>query len=154
MESDNSLSKLIEEARALLADATPAPWYVWIPGEDTAEEEVVVHGGPRNAIICRTDDVDDEDKDNANLIACAPGLITSLADQLQEQVDLNRTQVESIVEFQREQKLLRDALRDTAIKAHIGFRHEGAWEECGWIECEERRRLLDGAITPKGETNK
>lgn len=40
------------------------------------------------------------------------------------------------------------AFKDTAIKAHIGFKHDGPWEECGWVECEDRRKMLLGAENP------
>jgi hypothetical protein len=66
--------------------ATPGPWYVWNPFEDTDEEEVVVHGGPRNQVICRTDDVDDDDKDNANFIAiCNPANVSALIAEVERQ---------------------------------------------------------------------
>lgn len=34
---------------------------------------------------------------------------------------------------------------DTAIKCHIGFKHEGPWDECEWIKCEDRRKLIESA---------
>lgn len=37
---------------------------------------------------------------------------------------------------------------DTAIKCHIGFKHEGPWDKCEWIECEDRRKLIRAAATP------
>lgn len=39
------------------------------------------------------------------------------------------------------------AFRDTAIKCHVGFCHEGPWEKCEWIECEDRRNMI-AADTP------
>lgn len=36
-----------------------------------------------------------------------------------------------------------EAFKDTAIKAHIGFKHEGPWDECEWIECEDRRKMIE-----------
>lgn len=36
-------------------------------------------------------------------------------------------------------------LADTAIKCHIGFKHEGPWEDCEWIECEDRRKMIESA---------
>lgn len=35
------------------------------------------------------------------------------------------------------------AFRDSAIKCHIGFKHEGSWEECEWIECKDRRGMIE-----------
>lgn len=35
------------------------------------------------------------------------------------------------------------AFRDTAIKAHFGYKHEGAWVKCEWIECEDRRTMIE-----------
>lgn len=35
-----------------------------------------------------------------------------------------------------------EAFRDASIKAHIGFNHVWPWEECRWIECEDRRKML------------
>lgn len=39
-------------------------------------------------------------------------------------------------------KLL-EVFHDTAIKCHIGFKHEGPWDKCEWIECEDRRKLIE-----------
>lgn len=44
-------------------------------------------------------------------------------------------------------KLL-ETFRNTAIKCHIGFKHEGPWEECEWIECEDRRKIINQATLP------
>lgn len=41
---------------------------------------------------------------------------------------------------------LLEMFRDAAIKAHIGFKHEGRWEECEWIECEDRKQMIDHAM--------
>lgn len=45
------------------------------------------------------------------------------------------------------QKQFIGAFRDTAIKCHIGFKHDGPWEKCEWIECEDRRNMI-AADTP------
>ena len=42
---------------------------------------------------------------------------------------------------------LLEMFRDTAIKAHMGYRHEGPWETCEWVECEDRRKMIDSATT-------
>ena len=37
---------------------------------------------------------------------------------------------------------LREALRDAAIEAHVGFNHPRQWEDCDLAVCDERRRLI------------
>lgn len=75
--------------------------------------------------------------------ARAPELLSSLCNELEEQRRRNQTQADSIMEFQEEQRRMREAI-EAAIR---------------WINCEpvldddgiEAMRLLRAAITPKGE---
>lgn len=48
----------------------------------------------------------------AELFAHAPDLLSSLCNELDTQVSLNEVQAQNIVEFQREQKMFREALRE------------------------------------------
>lgn len=41
-----------------------------------------------------------------------------------------------------------EAFRDAAFKAHLRAQHKYEWEECEWIECEDRRRLISEFAEP------
>lgn len=43
-----------------------------------------------------------------------------------------------------------EVFRDTAIKCHFGYRHEGPWDTCEWIECEDRRMLIQSFTAAPG----
>ncbi|MCT1459889.1 hypothetical protein M3G03_10135 [Aestuariimicrobium sp. p3-SID1156] len=69
----------LDPIRALLAAATPGPWYSeWVPDDDW----IVVYGQPHGAYVCPevctlTDDAD------AGLIAAAPHLLAALVDEVE-----------------------------------------------------------------------
>lgn len=48
---------------------------------------------------------------------------------------------------------LLEMFRDTAIKAHIGYKHEGPWDKCEWIECEDRRKMINSNLAGADEQN-
>lgn len=72
------------------------------------------------------------------------------ADSLSGEVEIVREsatpRIASIVD--RYMSGLIKAPKEAAIKAHIGFKHGGPWKLCGWIECEDRRKILLGAENP------
>jgi len=56
---------------------TSGPWYLWDCSSDADFPEVIIHGGPRNAIIARVECDDfneDEWRANAEVIVNAPSL--------------------------------------------------------------------------------
>lgn len=129
MTTSSKAKSLVREARELLSKATPGPWeartgYVYhlnardraariksypicgvsLPGANEMLAATGSYGNTEQAVSIRNA--------NATLIARAPDLLSSLCNELDTQVSLNEVQAQNIVEFQREQKMFRDALRE------------------------------------------
>lgn len=141
--TDSSLSKLIEEAEALLTNASDYAKRPMLVGH---VEECEIYNFRSIAPVDTAPVAYLPDLADARLFARAPALITSLIDALKEQVELNETQAQSIREFQTEQKIMRAAI-NTALR-HLEGRSLRTTEQA----VEQVRDLLLDAITPKGET--
>lgn len=61
----------IREIKERSQEASLGLWYVWNPSQGSEDEEIVIHGGPTNKIICRTDHQEEMDYRNAEFIAHA-----------------------------------------------------------------------------------
>lgn len=89
----------------------------------------------------------------AQLFARAPGLLSSLCDEVEQLRSLNQTQAESIAEFQREQREFRRALVETAIpyEALLTDAQSRKWIAPEvWASVEQAVKAARSAITPKG----
>lgn len=79
-------------------------------------------------------------------------LLTSSLRRLQDMIDSRVSPSAAPVVDQR----LIEAFKVTAIKVHMLFKHDVPWEDCEWIECEDRRKMIEplraaALADPEGE---
>ena len=144
---EQTVSELVKEARELLAMATPGPWQVYADGDGYCVGRDTGNTLAYGAAITGWGNVR-QTKPDAELIARAPELISSLcneADRLSAQVS---NQAESIKTFQSQQREMKEAIHSLINTA------EFALSTPGFVRGRDalKNAIESGrsAITPKG----